>query len=191
VKKPSELRGVLTKVQGRSSQGLYYRVIRPKYMNGPLSTKGSVVTGGRYNPKDDFGVLYFAEDLVVGLAEVRMILQGMPEFTRQKPATRLILCVSVTISNVLDLRDEATMETLGTSLQELCGPWEQYDYAGKLAPTQQLGSAVFLVQSFQGILYPSAKDSSKHNLAVFPDRLGEKDSVEIADDDGMFAGKLP
>jgi RES domain-containing protein len=80
---------------------------------------------------------------------------------------------------------------LGTSLQELCGPWEQYDYLGKVAPTQQLGSAAFHSERLQGILYPSAKDSSKHNLAVFPERLGKQDLVEIADDDGVFVGKLP
>jgi RES domain-containing protein len=132
MKKPVDLRAALNKLQGHPISGLYYRVLRPKYMHSPLSTEGARRTGARYNPKDRFGALYLAEDPEIGLAEAKLTLQGLPEFTRIKPATRIILCLEVKLSSVLDLTRESTIKALGTTLQELCGPWEVYDYQGKM-----------------------------------------------------------
>jgi hypothetical protein len=92
----------------------------------------------------------------------------------------VLMCVEGIVSPVLDLTDSATLQILGTNLQEITGSWVLAAHP----PTQVLGQAAYDSGRIAGIRYASAKNVGKgDNLVVFPDRLdlSPTNSLEVHD----------
>ena len=79
-----------------------------------------------------------------------------------------------------DLTAVASQNLLATTAQELTGDWEGYQLRSPrtsvsepvgLAPTQELGAAIYDVPDLEGFRTPSARVPYAMNLVVFPEKL--------------------
>jgi len=158
-----------------------------KYSPDPLNTAGSRITGGRYNPPEEFAeafeMLYLAESTAVAHAEARAITVlsvpggGVQIQPGPSDLPRLDLCVHLELSSLLDLTDPGVLELLGVSHSDLLGEWFPLNRQGKLAPTQQLALEARQTGRFKAILYPSARYPGGKNYAVYPDMVAPQRRV--------------
>ena len=150
-----------------------------KYSADPLNTAGSRVTGGRYNPPEEFPeafeMLYVAENTAVAHAEARVItvVQAPGGGVLIQPAAstppRLDICVHLTLRGLLDLTDPQVLQALGVSPTDLMREWFPLNRQGQLAPTQRLAHEARQTGRFDALLYPSARYPGGRNYAVYPD----------------------
>lgn len=120
---------------------------------------------------------------MVALLEARALL-GTPTtpggVVAQPHSTITILNVSIALQAIADLTDIATQERLEITAQELTGDWIGYQLRSPgttvkvptgLAPTQDLGSALYAVPGLEGFRTLSAQAPYHEILAVFPQKL--------------------
>lgn len=180
MKDPDELNSVLKNLPGISIKKSYYRFIGIKYLKDPLSALGSKKNGGRYNFKDAFEVLYIAPDPQTAVQET---LQNIN--FRFPP--KAIITIDVEVQEIINLKDEKTINTLGIYTEKLHRPWRKFqDIEGKESYTQTLGKSIYEAQKFEGIQYPSAKVKGKYNLAIFPERLKKGSLITVYDPDKLL-----
>jgi hypothetical protein len=86
----------------------------------------------------------------------------------------VLVTVSATLHQVLDLTDGAVRRTLRVSQQRLCAePWWIRQEAGEEALTQAIGRAAYSV-GFEGLRVPCAVSKDGVNLVVFPANLSAR-----------------
>lgn len=100
------------------------------------------------------------------------------------------LNVQVQLRRVVDLADvNKVHKPLGTTAQELTGDWRGYRLRNPhtsvrapvgIAPTQELGAALFASGKFEGFLAISAKLPYQLVLGVFPDRLQDDSFLQFS-----------
>lgn len=94
----------------------------------PLYTLGPGKKGQRYSPKMGPNALYVAEDVVTAQAEyhrvLRVVLVTDPTYhVITNPTVQLT--IQVNLERVLDLTDTNVLAALGTTIDELTGPWRK------------------------------------------------------------------
>ena len=139
-----------------------------------------------------FEILYLAEDLQVALFEVEALVgpPGRPGGVLAQPRLAWALInIRVQLQRVADLTVVATQNLLATTAQELTGDWEGYQLRSRrtsisepvgLAPTQELGAALYDVPELEGFRTVSSKVPYTMNLVVFPQKLQPGSRVEFA-----------
>jgi len=166
--------------------GFCFRNVSQRFANrwDILSPEGSRITGGRYNFKGSFGVLYLACDLHTCLEETTQANKALGfDIARRLPRT--IVGIKVKLSKVLDLTDKKTRRTIGVSKSVLTETdWRHIqNVRNQEAITQQIGR--FAKESgFEAILVPSAQTKGK-NLNVFPDNLLPSSRIEVVNEDEL------
>ena len=150
-----------------------------KYSPDPLDTAGSKITGGRYNPPEEFPqafeMQYLAENTAVAHAEARVItvVRASGGGVRIQPGPqslpRIDVCVHLTLLTVLDLTDPAVLQTLDVPPVDLMTEWFPLNREGQLAPTQVLAYEALQTRRFEALIYPSARYPGGRNYAVYPD----------------------
>jgi RES domain-containing protein len=157
------------------------RFVRRKYMNEPLSVKGSLLAGGRYNiPKHLLeemglpftGALYIGRNIKIAMAETG---------ADSEQSTKAIFRIMYKLDAVLDLTSKDNLRLLGTSYQELTGNWrETNDEECEISPTQRLGLGMKRSNRFSAIKCPSAKTQkgNNYNLVIFIDEANEMHEIE-------------
>jgi RES domain-containing protein len=91
----------LYKVGTEPITGQFYRYVRTRYSNEPLSVFGAMTNGGRYNVAGLFGVLYLGFDTKTCEAEVNNgIAAGLPF----KPGAFTAWNYDVSLKNAVRLR---------------------------------------------------------------------------------------
>lgn len=153
----------IRKVKTSQITGSYYRLVSFKHKNEILSTTGSLNAGGRYNPPDEFGVLYLGETKEVCKAE--RIRRQNPHFLDSQI---IISKIKVSYKNVLDLTDSETLEILGIKKEEILteekeGGWEL---------TWEIARCAYQC-GIEGILAPSVTGEG-NNLVIFEKHLKSK-----------------
>jgi RES domain-containing protein len=140
----------------------------------PLSTEGSRLFGGRFNPPG-LPALYLAGTPTLALAEQLRFadLLGLP--VRHTP--RLLVAVDVRLAAVLDLTDAGLRRGLGLDDEILWAEWESGPQAAE-SPTQTLGRRV-REEGLEGILYPSRVERAGRNLVVFLENLQASSRVRL------------
>lgn len=163
-----------------TKEGIGTRAIRNKYIKEPLSCKGSLISGGRYNPPKELlqimnlplkGALYISSSLDVSLSEVGA----------KSTSSLAYFNITYNLSAVLDLTNSENLLTLGTSYQELTGNWrETNDEIKEFSPTQRLGLAIIRSRKFDSIKFHSSKTSigNNYNLAIFIDEVNKDIIIE-------------
>jgi RES domain-containing protein len=182
----------------RPVTAVWYRAVPPQHWPTALSTAHTLTQPGRYNaashPRAAFQIMYLSENPQVALREIGALF-GSPRpgaAVVSNPTTFCtIVSVEVTLSRVVDLTDPAVVGALGTSFQELSGDWVGYTLrspAGPVrspywtdVPTQRLGHALFRARSVEGFIAYSAKDPTRRNFMVYPDRLRTGSFLRAAD----------
>jgi RES domain-containing protein len=199
-----QLRAALRKIAPVPIQGPFSRTVALHYLfpkaatvshikPQPLWGLGSKRFGGRYTPKNSFETIYMAKDMVTALEEVQALI-SIPS----RPAFTIVTVPWVTVaiqgflSSVLDLTQSANVEAVGSSYQELTGAWRWVPSQTGEPPTHLLGRLCHTSRRFDGISYPSSKNTpSGVCVAVFPDRLRKPAYLEVYDPHGNVAQRLP
>ena len=153
--------------------GICYRNVPPFYATPQdvISPVGSVQTGGRYNFKGTFPVLYLSCDPHTCVEETLHSAQNTDiEIAARLPRT--IVAIEVRLNRVLDLTDATLRRRLNVTWRELVAPdWEiLQNLHGQEAFTQRLGRLAREV-GFQALLVPSAAQRGGKNLIVFVDNV--------------------
>jgi hypothetical protein len=112
----------------------------------------------------------------------------------------LILNVQVTLQAVADLTRVAEHNKIGTTAQELTGDWRCYSLRHAnisvsqptgLAPTQELGQAIYKLKTIEAFRSISARVPTHMNLVVFPKRRRRGSSIVYSDPETGQFFKLP
>lgn len=165
--------------------GVWYRCIPPKFWKSSLQTRQTTKVHSRFNagplanPK--FEILYLCENPALALEEVEAQFYSRAGQIIANPAQSwLVMNVRVELKSVADIANEAPQHMLGTNAQELTGDWQGYQIRRAhssvsaplgVAPTQQLGQALFAGPGLEGFQTVSAKRSDHRSLVVFPQKL--------------------
>ena len=64
------------------------------------------------------------------------------------------LTIQVNLERVLDLTDKSVLTALGTTVDELIGPWRKQMIKKLFCPTQVLANAMYADGSIQAMRYP-------------------------------------
>jgi RES domain-containing protein len=96
-----------------------YRVTHKDHQ--PLSCKRSRQRGGRYNPRNEFGVLYATFDLTTAIAEVNKHLNARNSRLSRKEGAWFSHELEVSIEEVLDLTDPGILAKFGVPTLDLVG----------------------------------------------------------------------
>lgn len=173
--------------------GIASRTVKLKYSNCALSLIGSLKSGGRYNSKNAFEVLYLADSLVTALLEVKAMVSVGTQLITIPGSPRAIFSIHYSLGTVFDLTATFNQRVLGTNLQELTGAWIPFSAQGQLSPTQELGATAQGLMKIEALKVPSAQNSQNphaYNLAVFPDRLLPNSYLEIYDESDILRERL-
>lgn len=147
--------------------GRFFRVIRQKYSDRPLSMEGSEKKDGRYHRRGKWGVLYLSEEAATAWREVE-------KYARARLRAYTTIEITVRLSKVADLTDEETLKSLELPEGTLVEP--------DFTRCQQLAGEL-REAGFEAILTWSAAQAGQKNLIVFADRLKEGSSVTITETD--------
>jgi RES domain-containing protein len=167
--------------------GTWYRALQVQFIPTALSTRYTSTVSSRFSgaspASSGFEILYLAENHLVALLEVQALL-GSPTtpggLVPHPQGTYATLNVSVSLQHVADLTDLASQSLLDTTAQELTGDWRGYRLRGPgtsvqaptgMAPTQDLGAALYGVPRLEGFKSLSAKAPYHRLLAIFPQKL--------------------
>lgn len=188
----------LKAVSGLSAKpitGTCYRAIPPQHILTALQYSQSRISPSRYNggrfAENPFDTVYLAETPIVAQLEVEALLGSslsIHELIPNPAANYSVLNVRVQLRNILDLTDvDRSHRPLGTNAQELTGDWRAYHRRTDkhsipapvgLAPTQELGAAIYACGQFSGFKTISAKFPYAAVLGIFPDRSVKGDFFE-------------
>jgi RES domain-containing protein len=179
--------------------GTWYRAIQSHFLPTAHSTAHTKNFPSRFNEgagaNPRYRILYLAENHQVALFEVQALLGSPATAGGVVPHPRsawTILNVQVNLHQVADLTDDTQhgKRRLATSAQELTGDWRGYRLRSLstsvkgptgVAPTQELGAALFAVPDPEGFRAVSAKLPDQMILVIFPDKLHANSSVKFFD----------
>jgi RES domain-containing protein len=166
----------------------WYRYVETAYFKSPLDYLYTKRYPSRYSAglsqPNPFAVVYVADHPTTAAFEVGQQFGDplKPGGSVPNPANSyVILNVEVQLRYVVDLSDvDKAHAPLGTTAQELTGDWRGYRDRNPhtpargpvgIAPTQELGAALFGNGRFEGFLAISAKRPCQLVLGVFPERM--------------------
>jgi RES domain-containing protein len=170
--------------------GFVYRIVPYKYRDSLLSSVGARINGGRYNPPNEFGILYTCDSQMTANLEVNALF--VDQAGRLVGAPRnpdLMLTLSCELLRVMDLRCTTTQQAFGTTVNELISNIPSrhiHNPKRELTPTQMLGRACYKAGTVSAIIAPSAANADGFCLDIFPDRLVTGESLSILDSDGSL-----
>lgn len=162
--------------------GHWYRAIRLGYWETRLGSSHSTTVASRFSPASEtspgFRIVYLAETHQVALHEVQALL-GNPATPISNPdGSWVLLCLNVILHQIVDLTNPAEQAKIQTSYAELTGNWTNDP---GLAPTQELGRALFDQAGVEGFIYYSKYADAKC-LAVFPDKLSRRSRISFVNE---------
>lgn len=111
-----------------------------------------------------------------------------PTIAPTPTAPKVMYSAKAYLATVLDLTLPANQSAISTSLIELTSPWR--NVVG-VAPTQELGQAVFDSGRYQAILFPSSKKQGHACVVIFTDRLTPPAFIEVYDPNGNLKERIP
>jgi RES domain-containing protein len=153
-------RDELDKVAPQKIDGSFYRLIRTRYANEPLSMFGSIAQGGRYNVAGLFGALYLGFDSETCHAEITQgILAGLPV----KKGSLKLWEYSAELQKVIRLDDPDILSAIGVTVDETTIP-------GNHQTASLIGEPLYL-RRVEGLVAPSAQRRSSLCLDVFLDHV--------------------
>ena len=175
--------------------GTFFRAIPPKFHKTALRTSYTKRTRSRFSPGRDaaipYEILYLSENASIALHEVEAQYRDSNGRIISNPReSLLVMNVDVTLGHVADLTDVSQQKIIGTNAQELTGDWRWYSKRQPsssvprpvgLAPTQELGQALYSVPSIEGFVTVSPRMPDQKNLVVFPKKLQAGSNLKFID----------
>jgi RES domain-containing protein len=152
-------------------QGTAYRFVTVPYANRHdlLSGAGSRKYGARWNPPNQFKVVYGSLAPQTAVAEALHTLNGFGvPVASARP--RVFAAVSFRLQSVLDLTSAQVTGVLALDLEKvLLEDWKTAQDAGREAMSQAIGRISWELK-LEAMIVPSAVSSGERNIAVFPAR---------------------
>lgn len=176
----NQLIATLEKLSTLSLTGVAFRVVQVTYLNTPLSSVGSILFGGRWNPPSGFSALYLADN-----SASILLIRSVPN------PLFVLLSISYKLNSVIDITNLDIQQALGIKPQKLTENWRLMNAQGQIAYTQKLGEAAYGLQNLETIKVPSARESTAYNLVVFPDKLLEGSYLQVDDESHTINARLP
>lgn len=144
-----------------------------RHVIGKVRVLAGSRSGGRWGPPGGYPVLYLGRPRESIVAEAyRALVDGVEGMTGDRVGPRRVLTCRVDVTQVLDLRDEASREAVGLSLGDLCGPQ---------APCQRVGQAAHQL-GLHGVIAPAATELGE-TLALFEQHLPEGELPVLTGED--------
>lgn len=180
-------------VPTRAETGRWYRAIEYQYLDRVLNTDHTRSIFSRFSPGNyahqPYRILYLGENPLVTLLEVGSWL-ALPTggLTPNLNTGWIIVYIDVQLRSIVDLTDQATLNQIDVSAQELTGDWRAYRGRNRhtpastpigLSPTQKLGGALCNRNGCEGFITYSAKQPTHRTLIVFPDKLNRTSNSSI------------
>jgi RES domain-containing protein len=172
---------------GSAVRGSFFRAVPLQFQATPLSAIGSVTSGGRYNPREGFEVLYLGENPDTVIREIRFMVRdpaGQEIAIRKQP--QIMMTIEYDLQHVANLTDPTVLRRLHVTRKSLLGEWADIVDAGNVPVTHTLGRAALAV-GLEGLIVPSARHRGASNLAVIPQNLRAGSFVQIYDPQGFNA----
>ncbi len=120
--------------------------------------------GGRWGPPGAFPVLYLGRPTSsVTVEAYRHLVDDVEGMTGDKVGPRTLWTVQITVTNVLDLREPASRDAVGLTMDDLTSPVDQY------AGCQRVAQAAYQLQ-LHGTIAPAA-GALGETLALFEHHL--------------------
>ncbi|GLR66606.1 hypothetical protein GCM10010909_12860 [Acidocella aquatica] len=162
-------------VAGAAINGLFWRMLSPRWAYDPLSGSGAARAGGRWNEPDQ-PVLYVSETHAVAISEYQ---QDLP-----RPGT--LTGYEVVADAILDVTDPAIREAIGIEEAFLRQPWKRdRDITGARPPCWDFARAA-ADHGWQGVRVPSVQTIG-NNLVLWRWNVPDGATVRFIDP----AGDLP
>ena len=160
---------ILNELRPTKVDSWFFRMVSPQWIKTLDSPEGARIRGGRYNPPlqlaertcgipGGFGYLYTSTHPITCLFECRHLRRGLGNKPQTTPVEPTLLVTFIAESDrVLDLRDEENQKKLGLTKDELIDLDQRstFNARGQLTALQQLGTAIYNIGRFSGILAPS------------------------------------
>ncbi|WP_143309257.1 RES domain-containing protein [Candidatus Entotheonella palauensis] len=168
--------------------GTWYRAIQPQHW--PTQDPHALymytrVIPSRFSAGDDqFTLLYFGENHLVALFEVRALLGSLIQPIPQPHQTWVTLNATIRLQSIVDLSQATEQDKINTTTQELTGAWTGSPPPSQLVPTQELGQALYAEPDIEGFFTISAQVPYYKILIIFPEKLQPGSFVSIPSPDG-------
>ncbi len=142
--------------------------MRTKFGDEPMSMKGSLISGGRYNVQGLFGALYLGFDRETCEAEVS---QGIAAEVPFKRGAFTAWDYTVDLSDVVRLDDDLILNQLGISRQDITIPGNHWTASG-------IGEHLFIRGDVEAIVAPSAHKDEGLSLDIYLDKVNSNSKVK-------------
>lgn len=144
-----------------------FRVVREGL--DPLATTGSLKSGGRFNPPNEFGALYTSLEATTAAKEVARGLRQRGVDPDQFPkGVWWVYELEVKLDSVLDLTDADVLQNSGIPENSLTG--------SDVNATRAV-AAEARERGYEALLVPSAAVSGSKNLVIFLDKVSARPNV--------------
>lgn len=154
-----------------------FRAHTPCWASQPLSGAGAALRGGRFN-REGVAALYLSLDELTALREYQQTSAFLP------PAT---LCTySASLAALVDLRllqKDAIWDELWHDWRE---DWRHLRFELHIEPPTWVLADLVRAQGHCGILFPSLVHPGGTNVVLYPDLLGDSQSLRVLDPDGRL-----
>jgi len=172
-----QIKKSLQDISPASWEGTGFRSVTINYAHPQKITngQGALLHGSRWTAPGLCRAAYLCLDSNTTIKETlgKALKAGIPADMLQP---RLVVAVTARLDRVLDLTQHVVAPPLESLLAD---DWEQDNDRKREALCQAFGRAAFTL-GFDGIMVPSALDSSAINVVVFPDLLeNEKDQLKV------------
>jgi len=154
-----------------------------------LST-GSKRTGGRYNPKDEFGALYLSLNLHTCLEEV-VQAQSLSAIEIAPKLPRVDVAIKVRLSKILNLTNPVIQRAIGITEADLIiasdledQGWHSLQRSGRVESTQLIGRLT-REAGFEALLVPSAKFPGKNLVVFYPENILPTSQILLLNEDRL------
>lgn len=173
--------------------GKWLRAVPHEYVATVLATAHTLKVPSRFRSPAQvpYEILYLAETRLTAMREARALFggdDGRSDPVDDTEAWLTTIPVEILLHAIVDLTSVATQAQLGTTAQELTGDWRGYGRRGPnarvkhprgLAPTQELGAALFAVDGVEGFRTLSAVAPTTSILGIFTGKLRADSFVKV------------
>jgi RES domain-containing protein len=168
---------LLASISTEPCSGTFFRYIRKRYAEDPLSTTGSLEHGGRYNLKGRFGALCLGSSAAICQAEVS---QGVLTGGTLRQGAYVGWKYTIDLQHCVNLNSNLSLKAPGLNRQQLTVRGEHEWTANNI------GLPLYERKDVEALLVPSACLTEGHCLDVFMDRLLTHSQVKALQKTGTW-----
>lgn len=154
-----------------------YRMHTPRYASVPTSGAGAAAGGGRAN-RPGVETLYLSFDTQTAIEEYAQVSSIMP------PGT--LVSYRLSVERLVDFCGGYDPVAWDPIWEDFFCDWRELCFNQGIEPPSWVAGDLAIAAGAAGILFPSRLRQGGINLALFTQRLGEKDSLVVYDPDGVL-----